>query len=272
MFSPGIDRISMIRQVKKTKEGDLIMWKKKEKKKEEKKEESLLKELCGDDLKLYDCLSGYMYENPLAAISKKDLDILTEEAEKSGNFRPAVDKAIFEAAQNPRERERYIRVIQDLASKTIYATEQEKEKVEKEGLTDRGADLGRRIENQKFMSERTEDIINIASKFYNEKLIELGEKVRREERKEERIEAEREGRRIEELEKAGREARKKERRGMGRKEKKESERQDKIEELAAQERKEEREEEKKEAEREERRIEDLEKAGREARKKERKGN
>jgi hypothetical protein len=46
------------------------MWKKKEEKKEE-KEESLLKELCGDDAKLYDFLSYYMYENPLAAISKK---------------------------------------------------------------------------------------------------------------------------------------------------------------------------------------------------------
>jgi hypothetical protein len=188
------------------------MWKKKEEKKEE-KEESLLKELCGDDAKLYDFLSYYMYENPLAAISKKDLDILTEEAEKSGNFRPAVDKAIFEAAQNPGERERYIKVIQNLASKTIHATEQEKEKVEKEGLTDYAASLGRRIENQKFMSERTEDIINVASKFYNEKLVELGENVRRGARGEERRKAEWKEKRTEELEKAGREARKKERRG-----------------------------------------------------------
>src|SRR4030042_5228328 len=188
------------------------MWKKKEEKKEE-KEESLLKELCGDDAKLYGFLSKYMYENPLAAISQKDLDILTEEAEKSGNFRPAVDKAIFEAAQNPGERERYVKVIQNLASKTIHPTEQEKEKVEKEGLTDRAASLGRRIENQKFMNERAEDIINVASKFYNEKLVELGENVRREERREERKEAEREERRTGELEKAGREARKKERRG-----------------------------------------------------------
>ena len=247
------------------------MWKKKEEKKEE-KEESLLKELCGDDAKLYDFLSYYMYEHPLAAISKKDLDILTEEAEKSGNFRPAVDKAIFEAAQNPGERERYIKVIQNLASKTIHATEQEKEKVEKEGLTDRAASLGRRIENQKFMSERTEDIINVASKFYNEKLVELGENVRREARGEERRKAEREEWRTGELEKAGREARKKERREMGREEKREAEKQDKREELAAKERKEARGEERKEAEREEQRIGELEKAGREARKKERRGN
>jgi hypothetical protein len=188
------------------------MRKKKEEKKEE-KEESLLKELCGDDAKLCDFLSKYMYEDPLAAISKKDLDILTEEAERSGDFRPAVDKAIFEAAQNPGERERYVKVIQNLAPKTIHATEQEKERVEKEGLTDRAAELGRRIEDQKFMSERAEDIINVASKFYNEKLVELGENVRREARVEERRESEREERRIGELEKAGREARKKERRG-----------------------------------------------------------
>ena len=188
------------------------MWKKKEEKKEE-KEVSLLKELCGDDAKLYDFLSRYLYLDPLAAISKKDLDILTEEAEKSGNFRPAVDKAIFEASQNPGERERYIKVIQNLASKTIHATEQEKEKVEKEGLTDQAASLGRRIENQKFMSERAEDIINVASKFYNEKLVELGENVRREAREQERRKAEGEEMRTGKQEKAGREARKKERGG-----------------------------------------------------------
>jgi hypothetical protein len=247
------------------------MLKKKEEKKEE-KEESLLKELCGDNAKLYDCLSYYMYEHPLAAISKKDLDILTEEGERSGNFRPAVDKAIFEAAQKPGERERYIKVIQNLASKTIHAMEQEKEKVEKEGLTDRAASLGRRIEQQKFMSERTEDIINVASKFYNEKLVELGENVRREARGEERKKAEREEWKTEELEKAGREARKKERREMGREEKREAKKQDKREDLAAKERKEARGEERKEAEREELKTGELEKAGREARKKERREN
>ncbi len=244
------------------------MWKKKE----EKKEESLLKEVCGDDAKLYDFLSLYLYTNPLAAISKKDLDMLTEEAEKSGDFRPAVDKAIFEAAQNPGERERYIKVIQNLASKTIHTTEREKEKVEKEGFTARAASLGRRIEKQKFMSERAEDIINGASKFYNEKLVELGEDVRREARAEEREKAEREERKIEELEKVEREARKKERRRMGRKEKREAKKQDRREELAAEERKKARGEERRKAEREERKIEELEKAGREVRKKERRGN
>ena len=251
------------------------MWKKKEKKKQEKEEEKgedLLKDLCGDDEKLYNFLTHFMYINPLTAISKKDLDILTEEAEKSGNFGPAVDKAIFEAAQNPGERERYIKVIQNLASKTIHATEQKKEKAQKEGLTDLAASLGRRIEDQKFMSERSEDIINVASKYYNEKLLELGENARRNERVEERRKAEREEKRIEDLEKAGREARKKERSAMGRKEKREAKKQDKREELAAEERKEERSEERRKAEREEKRIEDLEKAGREARKKERRGD
>lgn len=108
----------------------------------------------------------------------------------NGDFRPAVDKAIFEASQNPGERERYIKVIQNLALKTIHTTEQEKEKVAKEGLTDRAASLGRSIENQKFMSERAEDIINVASRFYNERLVELGENARREERRGEREEAE----------------------------------------------------------------------------------
>jgi hypothetical protein len=244
------------------------MWEKKQ----EKKEKNLLKELCGDDAKLHYFLSSYLYLNPLAAISEKDLDILTGEAEKSGNFRPALDKAIFEGTQNPGERERYIKVIQNLALKAIHAMEQEKEKVEKEGLTDQAAYLGRRIEDQEFMSERTEDIINVASKFYSEQLIELGEDAGREARAEARKEAEREEGRIVELERAEREARKEERGKMGREEKREAEKQDKREELAAEERKEARAEERREAEREEMRIEEQEKTGREARKKERGGN
>jgi hypothetical protein len=248
------------------------MSKKKEEEKGEEKEESLLKELCGDDAKLYGFLSNYLCLDPLAAISKKSLDVLTEEGVVSGDFRPAMDKAIFEGAQNPGERERYIKIIQNLALKTIRATEQEKEKVEKEGLTDRAASLGRSIENQKFLSERTEDIINVASKFYNEILLELGESTRRVERKKEREKAKGEEWRTEEIEKAGREARKKEIREMGREERREAEKQDKIGELAAEEGREARREKRSEAEREEQRIGDMEKAGREARKKERRGN
>jgi hypothetical protein len=242
------------------------MGKKKEEVKEEVKEESLLKELCGDDAKLHDFLSNYLCLDPLAAISRKGLDILTEEGGKSGDFRPAVDKAIFEGAQNPGERERYIKIIQTLALKTIHATEQEIEKAEKEGLVDRAATLGRRIEQQKFMSERAEDIINIASKFYNERLVELGENERRKERKREKQVAEGEEWRTGELEK---DARKKERRGMGRGERREAEKQEKRDELAAEEA---RGEARIEAEKEEQRIGEMENAEREARKKERRGN
>jgi hypothetical protein len=150
--------------------------------------------------------------------------------------------------------------------------EQEKEKVEKEGLTDRAASLGTRIENYNFMSERTEDIINVASEFYNERLVELGEEAGREARIEERQRAENDYWRTVEMERGSREARKKERGKMGREEKREAEIQDKREELAAEERKEARAEERKEAEREEGRISELEKEEREARKKERRGN
>ena len=247
------------------------MRKKKEEKKEEKKENSL-KEFCGDDAELYDCLRNYLYENPLAAISKKDLDILTVEAEKSGKFRPAVDKAIFEAVQNPGERERYVKVVQSLASKTLLAMGQEKQKAEKEGSVDRAASLEKRIEYQELMINRTEDILNVASQFYNEKLVEQGEIERRGTREKERQGTEMQGTRIEKREEALRQGRKKERKKMGRAEKKEAKKQDKIEGLEAAERKEAREEKKQEIKMEEKSIEETEKAGREARKKERSGN
>jgi len=250
-----------------------MWWKKKEKKEEEKieikKEEDLLKELCGDDAKLYDFLGYYLLVDPLAGISQKDIDTLTEEAEKSGNFRPAVDKAIFEGAQNPAEREQYIKVIQNLASKTIRAMEQEIEKAEKEGLTDRATSLGKRIEDQKFMNERTEDILNIAARFYNEKLLGLGEDERREVRGKEKQRTESEERRIEEQEKAERETRKEERKKMGREERREAEKQEGREGLAAEERKEARADQRRETEREEGRIGEQEKTGRETRKEER---
>jgi hypothetical protein len=244
------------------------MWKKKEKKEEKKEEESLLQELCGDDAELYSLLSRYLYFNPLAAISEKDLGVLAEEAGKSGDFRPAMDKAIFEGAQNSGERERYIEVIRNLALKAIHVMEQEEE-VEKEELTDQAASLERRTENYRIMSERTEDIIKVASEFYNERLVVLGEEARRADRR-----AGRERSQIDEwmtvdLERAEREARKKERGKMGRAERREAEIQDRTEALAAEERKKAREEERKEAEIEEGRIREREKVEREARRKER---
>jgi hypothetical protein len=210
--------------------------KKKEEKKEEEKE-SLLKQLCGDDAKLYDVLANLLYLDPIAGIPKRDLEILIEEAEKNikeKNYeeamlknRLALDKAIFEATQNPREKDRYIKVMQDLASKSILVTEKVKERIEKDGRTDEVASLERRIENYRFIGERIEDILNVASRFYNEQLVMLGEKGRREERKEamremgreEKEKAEIEEKRIEEKEKEKREERREERHEAKRKEK-----------------------------------------------------
>ena len=245
---------------------------KKEVKKEGKQEESLLKELCGEDTKLHDVLSNYLYINPLTAISSKDLATLIVEAEKSGDYKQAVDKAIFEAAQNPDASERYITLIQNLVQKSIPAMEQKKEEAEKAGLTDQAVLLGRRVENRRFVNERAEDIICIASKYYNERLIESEENVKREARKEAVKEAERKELGKARLEKEEREARKVERKGAGREEKREAEKQDKREELAGEERKEKLKGAIKKAEREEQRIGEMEKAEREARKRKRGGN
>jgi len=208
------------------------MWKKKEKKKEE-KEEDLLKELCGDDAKF----GRTLYLNPMAAISKKDLEILIEEAEKSINdrdyeeamwkYRPVVDKAIFEATQNPEERGRYIKVIQDLVSKAVHATEKAKEKVEKKGRTDYATSFERRIENYKFMSERIEDVVNVAAHFYNEKLAMLGDVERREASREKIRAMETEAAREARGEAERREARREARKEMGREARREAEKEEK---------------------------------------------
>jgi transcriptional antiterminator Rof (Rho-off) len=88
-------------------------------------------------------------------------------------------------------------------------TEKAKEGVEKNGLTDQAASLERRIKNYKFVGERIEDVLNVASQFYNELLVTLGETERYEARGEERREAESEETRIEEKEKEKREERRK---------------------------------------------------------------
>ena len=160
---------------------------------EEEKEESWLRQLCRGDAKLYDVLAGSLPLDPMAAISKEDLGALTEEAEKSvkdenyeqaiRKYRLVLDKAIFEATQHQEEKDRYIKVIQDLMSKTAQAAERAKEKVEKEGRADRVASLERRIEYCRFVSERIEDVLDVASHFYNERLEILGEKERGEARR-----------------------------------------------------------------------------------------
>ncbi len=245
------------------------MWKKKVTIKEEKKELSLLEELCGGDAELHDCLSGYLFVNPLAGISKKDIDTLTGEGEKSGDFRPAMDKAIFEGSQNPGEREKYIKVIQNLALKTIHATEQKIEQAEKEGLTNQAASLKGVIKKQQFLSERAGNVLNIASRYYNEELVEQGEKGRKLERAAKRSSAEAEEWIKSQAENERREAAKKERKGMGKEARVEAEKQEKKDELAAEERKEARALERKEAEKEEEIIDERENEEREARKKDR---
>lgn len=251
------------------------MWKRKEEKKEE-KEEDLLKKLCGDDTKLYDLLSQSLYLDPKASISKTDLKIIVEEAEKSvgdedyreamAKYRKALDKAIFEATQNPGEMGRYIKVIQDLASKNAKVIEKAKEKGEKEGFV--SPSLEGRIRYYESMSEKSEDVIRIASLYYNEILEKseasaraLGREARKEKRRDFEIEEEREEMKAKETREAGRKE-------MGRGERKEAEKEDKEIEKKEQERREARRKEGIEAEREENRIEEEEEERRKARSKE----
>jgi hypothetical protein len=162
----------------------------------EKKEENWLRELCGDDVKLYDVLSSSLPLDPIAALPKEDLEILIEAAEKSvkdenyeeatRKFRSIVDKAIFEATQHQEEKDRYIKLIQDLLLKTAKATEKLKETVEKGGFADRVPFLERRIEYCKFVSERIADVLEVARHFYDEQLKTMGEKEKGEERLKER--------------------------------------------------------------------------------------
>ena len=253
-----------------------MWWKKKAPKKEEpveiKKEEDLLKELCGDNTQLYGVLSKHLVVNPLTSISEKDLDVLIGEAVTIVDFARAMDKVIFETTQNPEERERYTKAIQNLTTKTIHAIEQEKEKAEKDGLTDRANSLEKMIEDYKFISERTEDIVSVASKFYYERLLELGQDERRAARELERQRVYGEDWSLREQERADREARKKEKKVLGKEERRTAEEQEKREEKEAEERKAARVREREEAEAEEQRIKMQEEMERQARRDERQRN
>jgi hypothetical protein len=151
----------------------------------EEKEEDLLKQQCGDDTELYAFLCHTVYVDPLAAISKRDLAILIEEAEESirdknygdarRKYQQAVDKAIFEATQNLGEKGGYIKVIQSLAPKAAKVIEKVKEKAEMEGLAEHARHLEKEIRNYEFLSERIEDVIKVASLYYNERLEKLRE-------------------------------------------------------------------------------------------------
>ena len=151
----------------------------------EEKEEDLLKEQCGDDAELYAFLCHTLYVDPTTAISKKDLAILIDDAEESAthenygnafrNYQRAVNKAIFEATQNPGEKGRYIKLIQDLLPKTVEVIEKLKEKAEKDGLAERAHYLDKEIGNYEFLSSRIEDVIRVSSLYYNDRLEKLGE-------------------------------------------------------------------------------------------------
>jgi len=239
---------------------------------EAKREQTLLEELCGADTLLYALLSSCLYRTPLAAISAKDLDTLIQEAEVSGNFRPAIDKAIFEGSQSPGERGRYVEVIRNLAARTIDAAEQAKERQEEEGHTERAASFDRRIEDHRLMSERADEILDVAAKFYGERLVERGENAEREARQGKRKQLEREERAITKREERDRDAGRKERRKMTRGERRQAKKQEKLEAVAAEGRRRAREEERAEAAREEKRIREREEEDREARRKDRTGN
>jgi hypothetical protein len=236
---------------------------------EEIKEESLLRQVCGSDDKIYNCLTNYLYEDPSTAISEKEIDILIEEADKNGKFAPALDKAIFQASQNPGERERYIKIIQSLASKSSDATAQEKERAEKEGLTDRVALLEKRIENQQLLNDKTADLLNVAAKFYDERLAVGAADGIRDARVKERNMAERQQMKIDDKERAKSKTRLNEIKKMGRKERKVALKQYKADELAVDAAKEVREKEKQKSEKEESRLGEVEQTARDERKKDR---
>ena len=203
----------------------------------EEEKEDMLKELCAGDAKLLPALGRMLYLDPIAAISPKSLDLLREEAEtsiKDGNYedairkyRVAVDKALLEATQTPEERGKYIKVIQDLAAKTIHATKKAKETADKKGLTTHAASLETRIEHYKFVNQRTEDIVNVATHFYNEKLAILGDAERREARREQIRAVETEVTRAARGDEERREARREARKEMGRAERREAEKEEK---------------------------------------------
>ena len=236
---------------------------------QEKREEStgnLLEELCGADVELYTFLSRNLYESPLSAISKKDLKALIAEAEQSGSFGQAMDKVVFANSQNPEERERYAGILRDLAGKAIASAERKKDEVAKQGSPDRVVALNKRIEEWQFMIQRAEDILDVGSTFYNEKLLEREQDEDRKERKRRRLRAENEEQAIKKREEHNRSARKRARRKMGWAERKEARKREKLEREAADERRAKRAQERTEAARDEVKIEEAERAGRQERK------
>ena len=247
--------------------------------KKEEKYQDLLVALCGNDVEMYRLLTRHLYIDPAVATLKNDLGILTEQAEKSINegnlqeamdrYQLAVDKALFDATQNPGEKDRYVAVIKDLASKTTDVTKKLKEELEKEGLVGYASSLEGRIGDYRFMTERIDDVIKTASLFYNERLEELKAGEMREAKEKERHKAAREEEKQEEKEKEASKERREERKQMGRDERREAKRKDKKEEKREKEKRETRKEEREATEIEEDKKQREEDEKREARRKER---
>jgi len=214
-------------------------------------EEGILERVCGGDKEVYGFTRGYLCMNPLASVSPKPLDELMKEAAESGDYRPPLDKAIFEASQKPEQRQNYEAIVKDIAAKTITSTEQEIAKAEKQGLIDRANFLRKRIEDQKTLQSKTGDIIDTATRYYHERVIELNEDKRKAERIAhlQEIEGERWSEELAEHD---------ERKGMGRAERKQAE-------LAADKKRKTLEGEAREAELEEQKLEAQEEAAREDR-------
>ena len=174
---------------------------------EKTKEEDWLLELCGSDTELYEISERLLYWDPLGAISKEELQVLIEEAEKSdkdGNYIAAtrkytlaLDKAIFEATQHGEEKDRYIKVIQDISAKTSRATGKVKEEMEKTAPKENVISLEQSINHYKLLNERTEDVVKVASLYYNEKMDKLGEQLRRDQRAADSLSRERESKKKE---------------------------------------------------------------------------
>jgi len=234
-------------------------------KKQEESTGNLLKELCGADAELHAFLSRSLYESPLAAVSKQDLELLIAEAEKSGEYGPALDKVVFENSQNLGEQDRYAGILQDLATKAIAATESEIDGMDKTAPSVRIDALSKRIEAWRFMIERAEDILDVAAKFYAERLLEWEQGKGKKEREQQRRRAENEEQGIKKREKRERSARKRARRKMGWAERRDARKQERRERVAAEERSAERAEERKQAARDEVMIEESERAERQVR-------
>lgn len=247
--------------------------------KKEEKHQDLLGALCGNDVEMYRLLTRHLYVDPTVATLKSDLGILTEQAEKSINegnlqeamdkYQLAVDKALFNATQNPGEKDRYVAVIKDLASKTTDVTKKLKEELEKEGLVGYASSLEGRIKDYRFMTERIDDVIKTASLFYKERLEELKAGEMREAREKERFEASREEEREEVKERETAKARREERKKMGRGDRREAEREDKRKQQSEKEKRETRQKEREATEIEEDKKQREEDEKREARRKER---